>query len=148
MVVAKKPQLPKRHRLIELGDGSTVEIRPPGILYEMAAFGKFPDLVDYYDKIKEFDAENKRRTESGEAAVEERERDRALEYRLSVLLVEHCCVEPRFTSDRATDNGAVFVDDLDTRDFWTLVGSINALQEELKKREAQEIDPLPESPAS
>lgn len=131
--------LPANQKRVELSDGTNVVVRTPGILFEERVFGQFPDLVQYHVDRQALGDQ----VDAGEATKAEldKQRDLALEWRVSIELVCACSVRPRLVEKNPGENERA-VDDLDTRDFWKIASACNELWQETRKTEAAEIGPF------
>lgn len=124
---------PSPGELFELpSGGGSVRIRPPGVLFELDLFGRFPDLGLH----------------AGGGETPEPARNLHKNYEQSVILVCHSITEPLFSPLQTAPDGFISITEIVSGDFWELAAHCAALWRATRETEKKTVAPLSAAPAS
>jgi len=129
---------------LTLADGTEVFLESPGILFEAAVFGRFPDLTEYQGAR----LERERKAEESGTEFAPTVEDRHREYELSILFVIYGTSKPRFSKERDPRDGARSVNSISTPDFWRIASAVQQRWEKERAEGAARVGPSAASAVS
>ena len=123
---------------LTLEDGTPVILEKyPGILFEAAVFGRFPDLSEYQTARQE----REKKALEAEEVFRPTTEDRHREYELSILFVVYGVAHPRFSRERDPKDGSRSVNAVAPADFWRIASAVQKRWEETRAEGAARVGP-------